>query len=194
MGLDVLLRVLWGLFDQWFRYRIFGILGDMAVCLLLALLAITGAAEDDWDGRLLFDRFPYTFAKRIVLVISASAPLRPGRTFGEQIEEGGMPMGKTVYFGDFASHGMSDAYARKTGKRLMDTGKDVTDMPTLDEQDALIAEEGEVAAAELLGAAVPTIHNDPLLDVSEDDEWELDGVFSLNEVERAGVRRKFCEL
>lgn len=60
-------------------------------------------------------------------------------------------------------------------------------MPTLDKQDALMTDKDEVAGAESVVAAVPTVGNDTLLDANENDDWKLDGVVGLNEIARAGV-------
>lgn len=63
-------------------------------------------------------------------------------------------------------------------------------MPTLDEQDAIIVEECEVVVAKPVIAAVPIVDNGTLLDVNEDDDWNLDGAFGLGKIERVGMRRK----
>lgn len=76
----------------------------------------------------------------------------------------------------------------------MDTEKDLTDLPMLDERDALMAKEGELVAVELEAAAVPAVNNDALLDVKEDESWDFEEAIGISEVERVGVKRKLCEL
>lgn len=76
----------------------------------------------------------------------------------------------------------------------MDTCRNLTDLPTLGDQDALMAEETKVIAAEPVIAAVYTVHNDALMDVNEDDDRVLKSVVGFDEVERVGVKRKLREL
>lgn len=75
-----------------------------------------------------------------------------------------------MYHEGFASLGLLEAYDSKARKRFTDTGKNLTNLPTFDEQDALMAEEGEVVAVEAVVAAVPAVNNDAFLDVNKDDD------------------------
>lgn len=133
----------------------------------LALLTIARFSEVDWDARANLGWFPYTFDKGMISVLLATAPLMRGWRPGVRIEEGGMSMWKPEYYGDFASRVMRKEYARKAWKRLTDTGRDLTDLSMLDEQDALMAKVEEVVAAERAVAAVPAVDNDSLLDVKK---------------------------
>lgn len=90
----------------------------------------------------------------MISVLIASVPFRRVNVSGERFEEGDMPMRRTEYHGDFASLEILRAYRRKTLKRFTDSAKDLTGLPTLDEQDALMAEEEKVFAAEPVVAAV----------------------------------------
>lgn len=71
---------------------------------------------------------------------------------------------------------------------------DLTDCPMLDKQIALLAMKANVVAARPALAAVPAVDNDTLLDVNEDDDWELKGAVGLDTVDRAGLKRKMQEL
>lgn len=48
-------------------------------------------------------------------------------------------------------------------------------------QEALIAKEEEVVAVEPVVAAIPAINNDALLDMDEDEDWELEGCGQLKQ-------------
>lgn len=61
-------------------------------------------------------------------------------------------------------------------------------------QDALTAEEEKVVAAEPEAAAVPTVHNDALLGVNEDDHRNLENAVGLDKVEHFEVKRKLRRL
>lgn len=89
---------------------------------------------------------------------------------------------------------MSGAYASEVWKRFIENGKDLTDLPILDGQDALMAEEEEVVVVDPVVAAVPAVYNDAFLDVNEDEDWELEGAVGLEDVERPGLKRKLREL
>lgn len=67
-------------------------------------------------------------------------------------------------------------------------------MPTLDEQDALAAEEKKVVAAKPADAAVPTVSVDGLYVVDSNDNWELKGAVGSDAVEHVGVKHKLREL
>lgn len=69
-------------------------------------------------------------------------------------------MKRPVYHEKVAGCEVSKAYTRKAWKMFTDTDIDLTDLPTLYEQNAHTAEEGKVVAAELVAPAVPTFHND----------------------------------
>lgn len=122
----------------------------------------------------------------MVSVLPASTLSRRVSASSEQIEEGGIPVKRFIYYGSFADCGTSEAYVRKAWKVFVDTGKDLTDLPTMDEQDALKAEEDEVVAANPAPAAVPTVINEALLDVNKDGYWYLEDAVGLDKVERAG--------
>lgn len=77
---------------------------------------------------------------------------------------------------------MLEAYAREARKRFVDSGEDLTDLPTLDDQDALVAGDDEVVGAGQVVLAVPTVGNDVSLDVKEDDGSELECAVGLDEV------------
>lgn len=79
-------------------------------------------------------------------------------------------MRRLVYCGDFPACGMSESYACKAWKLLIDTGKHLTDFSTLYKQDALLVEKDVVIAAEPVVAAVSTVDNDAWLDANEDDD------------------------
>lgn len=70
--------------------------------------------------------------------------------------------------GDFATSVMSKANLCEEWKQSKDTGKNLTGLPTPDEQDALMAEKIDVVAPESVVAAVPTVGNDVLLGMNED--------------------------
>lgn len=112
------------------------------------------------------DSVPYTSGEGKVLAFPESASLRRVSTSGEQIEEGCLFMRCFVYLGSFVGRGMLEAYARVARKGFTDAGKNLTDLPTLDERVALMAEEDEVAA---VGA--PTADDGALQDSVEDDDW-----------------------
>lgn len=59
-----------------------------------------------------------------------------------------MPLSELNYHGDFDSRGMMEAYACHPWKRLADRSMNITDMPTLDAQDALMAKKDELVAVE----------------------------------------------
>lgn len=105
-----------------------------------------------------------------------------------------MPMKRPMYDGDFASRGMLETYARRAWKRFTDTSKGLTDLPTLEGQDALMAEENEIVGAEPVIVAVLTVDVDALLNLNEDNDWELKGAVGLDEVEPVRVNRKMCKL
>lgn len=75
-GRGAFLRVLRVLVGQWFRYQRFDTFKVIDVDLVLELLAIVRAAEGYWGARSDLDWVPNKFGKRILSVLSASAPLR----------------------------------------------------------------------------------------------------------------------
>lgn len=62
----------------------------------------------------------------------------------------------------------------------MDNSKHPADLPTLDKQDALMADEHEVLAAKPVVAAVPTVDSDTLLVVKEDEGWYFEVAVGLD--------------
>lgn len=114
----------------------------------MELLEIALIAFVDCDAGPGSDWFLYTFDERMISVPPALALLRQVSASNELIEEGGMPLRRPEYHGNFAGRVMLKAYVRKRWKRFTDTGKGMTDLPMLDEQDALMAEEEAVVAAE----------------------------------------------
>lgn len=91
-------------------------------------------------------------------------------------------MRRPIYYGDLAWLGMVEEIARKACKQLIDAGKDLTDLSTLDEKDALMAKEDEAVSMDLVVAAIPIINNATLLYWNEEDGWELDGAVGLNKI------------
>lgn len=81
-----------------------------------------------------------------------------------------MPVRRPVYHGSFAGRRMLETYACETWKRFVGTGNDFTNSPTLDEQDALCAEDEEVFALKPVVAEVSTVDNGALLNVIEDND------------------------
>lgn len=73
---EALLRVPRVLVGQWFRFGIFGILEDMNVNPVLALLAAAPAAEVDCNAGPDLVWFSYTFGERMIFLCFTSAPLR----------------------------------------------------------------------------------------------------------------------
>lgn len=163
------LRVPWALVSQWFRYGIFGVVRNMDVDLVLALLALARVAEADQDARPNLNWLLYTFEEGLVSVLFASAPLRWVSTFGEHIKEGNVPMRRPIYQESFESHWLSEAYARKKLKQFTDTGMNLADSFTVDERDALMSEEEEVVVVEPLIETIAIVDNDALLGVNEND-------------------------
>lgn len=94
----------------------------------------------------------------------------------------------------FASCGMLKVYARRVWKRCTDTGEDLMDLPTMDEQDALMAEDKEAAVPELVVTALPAVDVDAPLAEDEDGDGQLEGAVGLDKIECAGVNRKPYEL
>lgn len=156
------------LIGQWLCYGMFDILEDVKVVSALALLAVSRVAEAGWDAMSDLDWFPHTFDEGMFSVIFASAPLSRVSASGDQIVGGSVLMSRHEYHGNFANRGTPKAYRRKAWKRFTDTGTGLTDLPMLEEQDALMAEEGKVVVVELAVAAVAAADNDASLDVSED--------------------------
>lgn len=117
--------------------------------------------------------FRYTFGEGIISVLPALEPLGRAGVLGKQIEEGGVPMRRPVYHGHFAGRNMSEAYAHKAWKRFTDIGKDLKNLSTMNDQGALISEEDEALAAEVIVVAVPTVDKDALLNTNKDDGWEI---------------------
>lgn len=110
----------------------------------------------------------------MISVLPASASFRQFRIFGERIKEGGVLVGRSVYHGDFASRGMTEAYACKTWKRITDVSTDVKDVLKQVEQDGIMAGKGEVVAVETVVAAIPTMFDDLLLNLKEHDHRILE--------------------
>lgn len=94
----------------------------------------------------------------------------------------------------FAFGKISKAYARRVWGRSSDTGGPLTDLPSLDKQDVLMAEEEEVFAPESAVVEVPAVDVDALLTVDVDDDRELNGAFDLGEAKNVGVKRNLREL
>lgn len=166
---SALLRVPWVVVDRCSRYGMFGIFKGMDVDLVLVLLVAERAAEADWDAMPDLDWFLYPLDNGGISVLLALALLRRVYASVEQTKEGGTLMGWPEFHGDFASRGLSKAYTRKAWKQFMDADKDLTELPVMEEQDALRAEYEKVVAAKPVGAAVPAVDNDKLLDVNEGD-------------------------
>lgn len=186
-GRGVLLPVPGSLIGQWFLPGLFAILRDMYVDPVLALLAIARCAEVNWDAKPDLDWFRYKYDQAMISVLPALAPFRRVSASDERIEDGGTPMRIPVNHPGFANRGMSKAYARKAWKCFTDTCEYLTVLPMLADQDALMAEEEEVAAVMPAVAAVPTVDVDALLLEKEDDDWELQEAVGLDEVERVGA-------
>lgn len=88
---------------------------------------------------------------------------------------------------------MSKAYETKAWKWFTVTGKGLTGLMALDEQDALKAKEEKIVAAEWAATAVLSGDADPLLTVDKDGDCALEGTVSLDEVELDGAKLKLCE-
>lgn len=89
---------------------------------------------------------------------------------------------------------MSETGVRKTWNRFSDTNKDLTHLPTMNDQDALMAEDEKIVAVEPAAAAVPSVDDDVRLAVHEDDDREGEGAVGLDDVELVEVKRELCKL
>lgn len=79
----------------------------------------------------------------MICALSASAPLRRVSAFRGWTEEDGIPVSRPEYHKDFAGEGMLKSSLRKPWKRFTDSGKDLSELPMLDEQEALIVKKKE---------------------------------------------------
>lgn len=102
-------------------------------------------------------------------------------------------MGRSVYHESFVNRVILEACASRAWMPLMNASKNLKDLLTLDKHDALMAKEDEVVAGEPVVTAGFTVDSDALLDVSEDDDGEFEGVAGLDEVELVRVNRKVRE-
>lgn len=80
----------------------------------------------------------YTFDREVISILSALALLKKFSFFGERAIYGGMLMMIHEFCRRSAKGEMSKAYARKAWRRFDDTGKNLTDFPSLDKQDVLM--------------------------------------------------------
>lgn len=64
------------------------------------------------------------------------------------------------------------------------------DLPTLNEQDTLMADEDKIIVSKPVVAAVPTVDNNALLDMNEGGSWELEEAVRFDEIECAGMECK----
>lgn len=130
----------------------------------------------------------------MISVFRALMSLRRVSTFGERVENSGMYMIISKYHGNFTCRGMLKEYTCKAYGRFTDIGKDLANMPTVDEQDArMVEEEEKVVATEPAAAVLPAVDVAALLTVNEDDDWKLGGAVGSDEVEHVGVKRKLRE-
>lgn len=159
----------------------------------MAPLAIAHVVKAVWDATPDLDWFSYTFDEGIISIISASALLRQVSAAGKRIKRGGIPTKRPEYHVDFASREIWKGYARKAWKRVMDTGKDLTNLPMLDEQDALIAEEENAVATEPAAPTVCFVLNHSCLDSNADGNCELEGAGGLDTVHCVEGKRKLRE-
>lgn len=86
------------------------------------------------------------------------------------------------------------AYACKAWKQLTDTGNELTDLPTLNKQDALTVEEDELVAVEPVVAVVAIVNIDVLLDVNENEDCGRKGAVGLDELEPARLKHKLRKM
>lgn len=106
--------------------------------------------------------------KKTISIFPDSASLRRISASNKQIEEGGIPMRRAKYYKNFAGRGIPKSYARQAWKRTTDASEDLMNMPAVDGQPALMAEEDEALGAALVGDCAPSSHNDVFMNVNED--------------------------
>lgn len=159
-----------------------------------ALVAIARIEEKDWAAYKDQEWFSYNYKDGAFVVLPAIAPIMRRNTAGVEVAEGGRAELRPKCLAAYADRGMTIKLAKKAWQQYLALRIDCFELLSLATQDAHIGRTASPVLFAVAGGA--TVADTEVVEVPDDDKgaYVLEGTICLDEAERVGVKRRFCDL